>query len=62
MVPMATNSDHWIASVLSYIRNSFGNQSTFITAQEVARLRAATKDRKTSPTHEEVRALGNTPR
>lgn len=62
MVPMATNSDHWIASVLSYIRNSFGNQAPFITAQEVTRLRAATKDRKTSPTHEEVRALGNTPR
>lgn len=59
MVPMATNSDHWIASVLSYIRNSFGNQAPFITAQEVARLRAATKDRKTSPTREEVKALGN---
>jgi mono/diheme cytochrome c family protein len=61
MVPMATNSDHWIASVLSYIRNSFGNTAPFITAKEVARLRIATQDRKTSPTHEEVRAFGNTP-
>jgi glucose/arabinose dehydrogenase/mono/diheme cytochrome c family protein len=61
MVPMATNSDYWIASVLSYIRNSFGNTAPFITAKEVAHLRTATQDRKTSPTHEEVRALGNTP-
>jgi mono/diheme cytochrome c family protein len=58
MVPMATNSDHWIASVLSYIRNSFGNEAPFITAKDVARVRAATTDRKTPPTHEEVKAFG----
>jgi len=57
MVPMATNSDHWIASVLSYIRNSFGNQAPFITAKDVTRVRAATQDRKTSPTREEVKAF-----
>ncbi|MFN0127173.1 MAG: hypothetical protein ACKV19_10875 [Verrucomicrobiales bacterium] len=58
MVPMATHSDHWIASVLSYIRNSFGNQAPFITEKDVARVRAATVDRKTPPTHEEVKAFG----
>jgi mono/diheme cytochrome c family protein len=60
MVPMATNSDHWIASVLSYIRNSFGNEAPFITAKDVARVRAATIDRKTPPMHEEVKAFGKT--
>lgn len=60
MVPMATNSDHWIASVLSYIRNSFGNEAPFITAKDVARVRAATLNRKTPPTHEEVKAFGKT--
>lgn len=56
MTPMATNSDRWIASVLSYIRNSFGNHAPFIDADEVARVRAATRDRKGSPTREEVRS------
>ena len=58
MVPMASNSDRWIASVLSYIRNSFGNQASFITEKDVARVRAATVDRKTPPTREEVKAFG----
>jgi mono/diheme cytochrome c family protein len=54
MVPMATNSDRWIASVLSYIRNSFGNQAQFVTTQDVGRVRAATKERNGPPTHGEV--------
>jgi mono/diheme cytochrome c family protein len=62
MVPMATNSDHWIASVLSYIRNSFGNEAPFITAKDVAKVRDATLNRKTPPTHEEVKAFGKTAR
>ncbi len=57
MVPMASNSDHWIASVLSYIRNSFGNQAPFINAADVARVRAATKNRTSPPTAEEVQAF-----
>jgi glucose/arabinose dehydrogenase/mono/diheme cytochrome c family protein len=57
MVPMATNSDYWIASVLSYIRNSFGNQAPFITATTVARVRAETKHRTTPPTAKEVQAF-----
>ena len=54
MIPMATNSDRWIASVLSYIRNSFGNEAPFVTDKEVGQVRAATKDRTGPPTHEEV--------
>lgn len=45
MVPMASNDDEWIASVVSYIRNSFGNRASFVTQGDVARVRAATKGR-----------------
>jgi hypothetical protein len=55
---MATNSDHWIASVLSNTRDSIGNGAPFLTAKDVAKVRAATLDRKALPTHEEVEALG----
>jgi hypothetical protein len=48
MVPMGTNSDEWIASVASYVRNSFGNTGALVTAADVARVRAATAAR-TSP-------------
>ncbi len=57
MVPMATNSNSWIANVLSYIRNSFGNEAPFVTSAEVDRVRKATLDRTTPPTIEEVRAF-----
>ena len=30
MIPMATNDDAWIASVLSYVRNNFGNHAGFV--------------------------------
>ena len=45
MIAMATNDDAWIAAVLSFVRNSFGNHASFIAPPEVARIRAATKDR-----------------
>jgi len=44
MVSMASNNDEWIASVLSYIRNNFGNNAPLINAADVARVRAATKE------------------
>ena len=47
MVPMGTNPDEWIASSRSYVRNSFGNRASFVTAADVARVRAATAARKT---------------
>jgi hypothetical protein len=62
MDPEASNDDHCIASVLSYIRNSFGNASPFITAKDVARVRAATLTRQAPPTHEEVKAFGKADR
>ena len=47
MVPMGTKTDAWIASVASYVRTSFGNVGGFVTAADVARVRAATTSRKT---------------
>ncbi|MDB6172092.1 MAG: coagulation factor 5/8 type domain protein [Chthoniobacteraceae bacterium] len=56
MIAMATNDDQWIASVLSYIRNSFGNHAGFIAPAEIARLRVAMKDRTQPWTTAELRA------
>jgi mono/diheme cytochrome c family protein/glucose/arabinose dehydrogenase len=47
MAPMGTNRDEWIAAISSYVRNAFGNVGSFVTAADVARVRAATADRKT---------------
>jgi len=41
MVAMGTNKDQWIADVTSYVRNSFGNTSTFANVDDVARVRAS---------------------
>ncbi len=47
MAPMGTNKDEWVAAIASYVRNAFGNVGTFVSADDVARARAATADRKT---------------
>jgi mono/diheme cytochrome c family protein/glucose/arabinose dehydrogenase len=46
MVPMANQTDDWIASVLSYVRTSFGNTGGLVTAADVKGVRAATMARK----------------
>jgi hypothetical protein len=56
MISMATNDDAWIASVLSYVRNTFGNTAGFVTAKQVAAIRSATKDRTQPWTVQELRA------
>jgi len=56
MVPLGSNSDQWIADVASYVRNSFGNAATSVTAMDVARVRAATVTRKTQWTLGELEA------
>jgi len=56
MISMATNDDKWIASVLSYVRNSFGNHGGFVTPAQVSKLRVATKDRTQPWTIAELRA------
>jgi len=39
------NPDQWTADVVSYVRNSFGNAASLVTAEEVARVRAANRGR-----------------
>ncbi len=46
MIPMKSYDDAWVASVLSYVRNNFGNRATFITPAQVAKARKATAARK----------------
>ncbi|MDB6067321.1 MAG: Membrane-bound dehydrogenase domain protein [Pedosphaera sp.] len=48
MVPMQSYDDAWIAAVTSFIRNNFGNSSSFVTPQDVARVRS-TFAAKTDP-------------
>lgn len=57
MVPMGSNDDAWIAAIASYVRNSFGNHSSTVTPQEVAKLRAASAARQDPWTAEEIRAM-----
>jgi mono/diheme cytochrome c family protein len=47
MIPMGTNDDEWVASVASYVRQSFGNSGGFVTPADVARVRLETSGRKT---------------
>lgn len=56
MIAMASNGDKWVAAVLSYIRNSFGNQMGFLTEEEVKRIREENADRKTPWTESELLA------
>jgi mono/diheme cytochrome c family protein len=56
MVPMGTNRDEWVAAVTSYLRNNFGNSSSFVSPADVARARAATGNRKIPWTQSELEA------
>jgi mono/diheme cytochrome c family protein len=57
MVPMESNDDEWIAAIASYVRNSFGNRSSTVTPQEVAKVRAESKVRTEPWTIEELMAV-----
>ncbi len=64
MAAMGGNDDAWIAAVASYVRTSFGNQSTLVAAEDVARVRARHAARKDAWTHAELtrhvpQAVGN---
>jgi putative membrane-bound dehydrogenase-like protein len=47
MVPQKANDDQWLAEVLTYIRNSFGNVAPAILPAEIARIRMTVGDRPT---------------
>jgi putative membrane-bound dehydrogenase-like protein len=55
MVPMESNDDAWVANVISFVRNNFGNHSTFITTNDVARVRALIKEHTNTWTLTELR-------
>lgn len=46
MAPMGQNSDEWIASVASFIRANFENESSVISPEDVALVRKETSDQK----------------
>jgi mono/diheme cytochrome c family protein len=54
MQPQKEHSDQYIASVLSYIRNSFGNKAQVIDNEDVNNLRKTTEDRVTPWTLDEL--------
>ncbi len=45
MLPMKANDDRWIADVVTYIRNDFGNSAGLVEAADVKRIRDVTADR-----------------
>ncbi len=47
MIPMGMNPDEWVAAISSYIRNSFGNSSGYVTPADVKRIRSDAGNRKT---------------
>ena len=54
MVAQKEHSDEYIASVLSYIRNSFGNKQHVVSVDDVKEMRAATTNRQTGWTLDEL--------
>jgi mono/diheme cytochrome c family protein/glucose/arabinose dehydrogenase len=54
MVRLGANPDVWIADVASYVRSSFGNNASFVTPADVARVRARTGSRDTAWTVDEI--------
>jgi hypothetical protein len=46
MPASGANRDEWVADVASFLRTSFGNASGVVTTDDVARVRAATSDRR----------------
>nr|MDQ3349060.1 hypothetical protein [Acidobacteriota bacterium] len=56
MIPMGTNDDGWIAAVTSYVRSSFGNAASLVSAADVSKVRTATVSRKAAWTVDEIDA------
>lgn len=56
MIPMDGNSDQWIASAASFIRENFENEAGLVTVDDVARVREETAGRKTPYRYDELLA------
>ena len=57
MLPLGANNDEWIASVSTYVRNSFGNKGGPITKEFVAGIRKQSADRLLPWTESELEEL-----
>ncbi|WDE99006.1 ThuA domain-containing protein [Lentisphaera profundi] len=57
MMPLKTNDDKYLASVLTYIRNSFGNKAEMISEQDVAQVRKESKGVKVPFTEQTLKDL-----
>ncbi|MFT5471088.1 MAG: mono/diheme cytochrome c family protein/glucose/arabinose dehydrogenase [Verrucomicrobiales bacterium] len=57
MLPLHANDDKWIASVTTYVRNSFGNKGGAITPEFVAAVRKQSEGRTTPWTAVELEKL-----
>lgn len=58
MPPLNGNDDNYIASALSYIRNSMGNKAPAVSADMVKKIRQETAGRTKSWTMDELNAIG----
>ena len=54
MIAMNTNDDEWVASIVSYIRNEFGNKGSFVDPEFVAQIRKETIARKSTYSFDEL--------
>lgn len=54
MIAMDMNDDEYIASVISYIRNEFGNDASFVSPEYVAQIREETKERDSNYSFDEL--------
>jgi mono/diheme cytochrome c family protein len=54
MVSQAQQSDEWIASIASYIRNTMTNQASFVSPEQVAAIRARYAGKATTWTYPEL--------
>ncbi len=46
MAAMASNDDAWVADVLTFIRNSWGNEASLVSKEEIAKIRGSLKRRR----------------
>jgi len=56
MISMASNGDAWVADVLSFVRNSFGNELGFVSETDVTRVSEQVGERTTTWTYDELMA------
>ncbi len=58
MLAMESNNDEWIASIASYVRNSFGNKSSTVTTADVAKVRKEVAERTAPWTVDDLKVFG----